>query len=453
MLKHLLLILSCLTSMTALAGDELNVIRYTTTDGRAMEPHDLSKIDGHLVSNEYHDGFGEMRFEPLHGQSITSLGDSSFLDCNRLTSIIIPEGVTTIGYRAFAPCSTLYSIILPSTLDSIADRAFHGAKVTSIELPYGIPRLPFFGLGFSLLSHISIPASVTEIGISAFECCYYLESVDIPVSVNHIFSYAFANCTSLTTINYEGTIKQWNSIKKETHWDIGGFQSTPIEVIHCADGDIEMTPWIVESNHPRPTSYQLDVSSAEWATLSIPITVTDIPEGLTIYNATGVVPETGEIQLRQTNKILADKAYLVHGTPGTYQLDGLLFNTTEYSAEKLKDGALTGTYDDVVLSSTPDAYVLQAPDGNARFYRVDPSTPVTLTANRAFLTFSSSPEKAPSRLSIGEDQALHISMPSRSTAPAANSIHDVTGRKLASPCQGLNVVRSDDGTVQKAYFR
>ncbi|WP_155738355.1 leucine-rich repeat protein, partial [Clostridium saccharobutylicum] len=37
--------------------------------------------------------------------SVTSIGDSAFRECNKLTSITIPDSVTSIGDYAFSDCN------------------------------------------------------------------------------------------------------------------------------------------------------------------------------------------------------------------------------------------------------------------------------------------------------------------------------------------------------------
>ena len=48
--------------------------------------------------------------------SVTSIGECAFLECNSLTSIIIPDSVTSIGVCAFAQCNSLTSINIPDSV-------------------------------------------------------------------------------------------------------------------------------------------------------------------------------------------------------------------------------------------------------------------------------------------------------------------------------------------------
>src|SRR5665647_1773477 len=62
----------------------------------------------------------------LGGVPVTSIGDSAFIQCIRLTSIIIPQSVTSIGTLAFSDCSGLTSISIPQGVTSIGSYAFDG---------------------------------------------------------------------------------------------------------------------------------------------------------------------------------------------------------------------------------------------------------------------------------------------------------------------------------------
>lgn len=71
----------------------------------------------------------------------------------------------------------------------------------------------------------------------AFYGCVGLTSITIPNSVMSIGEQAFSGCTSLTSIQYNGTKEQWETIFKRDNWssDTGNF------VVHCSDGDIAKT--------------------------------------------------------------------------------------------------------------------------------------------------------------------------------------------------------------------
>ena len=60
--------------------------------------------------------------------SVTSIGNSAFLDCRSLSEIVIPSSVTSIGDRAFSGCDSLSEIVIPSSVTSIGDSAFYNCN-------------------------------------------------------------------------------------------------------------------------------------------------------------------------------------------------------------------------------------------------------------------------------------------------------------------------------------
>ena len=108
--------------------------------------------------------------------SVTSIGDSAFWNCESLHSVTIPDSVTSIGDRAFGYCSFLQSVTIPDSVTSIGDWAFSDC---------------------SSLQSVYIPDSVTSIGDHAFHGCSSLQSATIPDSVPSIGYQVFVDCWSL----------------------------------------------------------------------------------------------------------------------------------------------------------------------------------------------------------------------------------------------------------------
>ena len=114
---------------------------------------------------------------------MTNIGNDSFLDCYKLTSINIPNSVTKIGDNAFSGCSGLTSITIPSSVSSLSNYCFSGC---------------------SGLTSIPIPSSVTSLGESCFDDCSGLTSITIPSSVTSLGWYCFQDCQNLETVYFEG---------------------------------------------------------------------------------------------------------------------------------------------------------------------------------------------------------------------------------------------------------
>ena len=57
-------------------------------------------------------------------EGATSIGDSAFWGCQRLSAVTIPSTVKSIGSEAFANCTNLVQVTIPDGVETIGDRAF-----------------------------------------------------------------------------------------------------------------------------------------------------------------------------------------------------------------------------------------------------------------------------------------------------------------------------------------
>ncbi|MCR5643501.1 MAG: leucine-rich repeat domain-containing protein [Prevotella sp.] len=133
----------------------------TETTGEIIIPSSVIGTDG----NDY---------------SVTEIGVGAFLDCAKLTSIVIPNSLIRIMMFAFDNCYKLKAINIPNSVTYIGGDAF--------------------GACHSLTS-LSIPRSVSIIEGYAFEKCVGLTSITIPNSVSRIGSGVFAGCIQLKEVH------------------------------------------------------------------------------------------------------------------------------------------------------------------------------------------------------------------------------------------------------------
>ena len=127
----------------------------------------------------------------IRSVEVKAIGDNAFSGCG-LTSITIPNSVTSIGDGAFSECDGLISINVDrdnSKYTSLDGVLFNKLKTNLVQYPIGNNR-----------TNYTIPDGVTNIGNSAFKACYKLININIPSSVISIEYGAFWGCDSLTSI-------------------------------------------------------------------------------------------------------------------------------------------------------------------------------------------------------------------------------------------------------------
>jgi len=149
-----------------------------------------------------------------------AIADSAFINCTGLTSIIIPSSVTSIGMSTFWNCSGLTSITIPASVTSIGSYAFSGYHDTAWldNQPDGLVyagKVLYTYKGTMPANTVinNIRADTVAIAGSAFSGCTGLTNVTIPRSVTSIGIYAFGSCSSLANITVDEQNTAYSSVE------------------------------------------------------------------------------------------------------------------------------------------------------------------------------------------------------------------------------------------------
>ena len=145
-------------------------------------------FSGYLSAAQSHEPyqFGRNIRSVTIPQSVTSIGDYAFTDCEELNSLIIKDAATSIGDSAFAECYKLTTLSLGEKITTIGKYAFSECRK---------------------LDNVTIPPSVTSIGKSAFRRCYALTTLSLGENIEKIGSYAFEECQNLTNVTIPEKVK------------------------------------------------------------------------------------------------------------------------------------------------------------------------------------------------------------------------------------------------------
>lgn len=201
----------------------------------------------------FHFNYGNdgLSFENKGESKIKKVDDYLFLTINESTeyeqnylikyvgtaaSIVLPEsynGKKYVIYKyAFSLASALTEVTFSNGVKYIGQNAFANTGITTVTLSDSVESIDNNAfIGCKNLTSIYIPNSVEIIGSHVFSDCTSLTEVTLGKGVKYIGYDAFSGCPLLKSINYNGTIEEFNEID----WrDKSDYNYT----VNCSDGTI-----------------------------------------------------------------------------------------------------------------------------------------------------------------------------------------------------------------------
>ena len=137
----------------------------------------------------------------INGLPVTSIETNTFQLCFSLTSVTIPNSVTRIGDSAFFDCGSLTNVTIGTNVTSLEGYAFGNCtNLTDVKIPIRVTNIGVYAFGYCGMSNLTIPDSVTSIGIGAFYDCCNLTNITIGTNLTSISSSAFYYCTYLAHV-------------------------------------------------------------------------------------------------------------------------------------------------------------------------------------------------------------------------------------------------------------
>ena len=189
--------------------------------------------------------------------NLTSMPSTTFANCAKLTSVILPNNltsipketfynctsftgvenwdeiknnITTIGEKAFYNCDALVSIALPN-VSSMGSHAFQNcAELTTVDLiGSSFVKLNSAFRGCPKLDGIVLPDTVDSISQDGFNGCKALSSIVIPRDCTSIGSYGFSGCSSLVVIDMSKAVNLKSTGQNS-------FSGVPVKELHFPEG-------------------------------------------------------------------------------------------------------------------------------------------------------------------------------------------------------------------------
>ncbi len=175
--------------------------RYDVEYLELKVPEKVTIINDYAFFDEgyYHVTAKEIRSVEI-SNGVKEIGEGAFYGCRYLQAVNIPNSVKSIAADTFNTCYSLQTIHIPESVKSIGANAFKYSGLTEIEIPESITEIEWGAFAYTHLLSVIIPDTVVTIGQDAFEHCGYLMHVTIGASVTEIGGWAFAFCPKLVEV-------------------------------------------------------------------------------------------------------------------------------------------------------------------------------------------------------------------------------------------------------------
>lgn len=175
------------------------IIADKVTDRKGRE-HNVTSINGGVNNRSYLKSV-------VFGQNIKSIGNSAFYNSKQLESVTLNSNLETLSSYAFENCNKLATVNLQDTkVTAIPEGCFYQCGLTEIDIPATITEIgnsAFYGCD----SVVTITVNTATIPASCFQpydtdkC--KLTTVNIGKNVKSIGNYAFRYQTRLTAVNID----------------------------------------------------------------------------------------------------------------------------------------------------------------------------------------------------------------------------------------------------------
>ncbi len=154
-------------------------------------------------------------------ESVKEIGAHAFEDCVALTALTVPNTVEEIGASAFAGCSNLSAVTLSASLKEIGANAFNGSAISVIDIPYGVQlieagafancaALAAINVAAGNTAYKSVDGVLYTAGLETLITCPAGKTGDVAVAegTSSIEANAFLGCTNVASVTIPASVTE-----------------------------------------------------------------------------------------------------------------------------------------------------------------------------------------------------------------------------------------------------
>ena len=201
----------CFSHCTDLKKIDMSATLITTIPSKCFEfTSELTiKWPQNTLKHIKENAFSGCKFSSITlPETVTSLGESAFSECQRLIKVeMISTQITSIPKLCFSQCSSLIFVSLPPKCTSIGEKAFMSSGITFISLPESVTlldQLAFFKCEYLQIIDLH-STKIKEFPEKTFYGCRKLKKIYIPNTLTSCEYTAFEDCSNLDTLIYYGS--------------------------------------------------------------------------------------------------------------------------------------------------------------------------------------------------------------------------------------------------------
>ena len=335
-----------LLSSGAFAGAKINNVEIGSTDSMVSSSGIyIPSCKNLIIRGGTIDGTsGTISLSVLENLTLKSavkfIGKSHFSPCfDTLKSVTIENGIAEIPPSCFSNCSKITEITIPASITSIGESAFSGTSLKNLEIPNGVQTIGKSAFSNTRLVSVSVPASVTTIGENAF-VAQATTNVTLNKKTNEISGSPWGATGTITWLIRVTRLEVTHMPTKARYFVGETFDSTGLAI----------TAYYNDNTSEQVTGYTLsrpDMSAYGSKTVTVTFDEKTVGFSILVVDISAIEVKTMPTKIEYPKGDVFDTtglSILVKYTDGTSEIKTSGFEVSGFNSSSVGEKTITVTY-------------------------------------------------------------------------------------------------------------